>query len=1274
MSYSLRKEEIIQDAASDDGSDGVPALASEGSEYEASDDEGPPPAARASNGASAAARGPAAGGRAAPQTAAAPAAAEAMPALEEDDEDDGPPGLASGDEEGVGSYHSDSEYSASDAESVDSDIEPPALADDDLPQMVSDAEASESDDEPLFSKQAWAQQQRPPAKAATPAAAAAKAGKKGAGKAKKAASPGDDDDDAIPGLLSDAASSAGSSDDEAEVPPLRGQARQAAAAAKPGAPFATGYFGQGAEKKGATPDRSRTTYGGEGAGRREDLRGPRATSTGPARPADQFETAQQQQQQAAAQRARQRKPAPAPAPVVVEKVEAEVAQDEYIREALRLEEEERKALRKKMGLEEDEEAEVEDPVLGPCGYGEQCTKDPEAHAVRTSHANRYEFRCSAGHKLFYHRECWLKATVRWVDLKGQEHEKEGRDFKFNSYKKEHRRSCILPGCGGIVTFIEGPNKYGILNIEEDVSKEQAGKEAEAEELPEWELYTQQERRERRFRFKKGKGKKAADEDEEEEPAPQPPKRGPRPSLDDGTPAAQRERQAPADSAGASAPTAAAAAGEAEEPVNATPALPDDQLLRAFKRESSEDELLGLGKGRKGKDKGKPPAKEVADIVYEDGAGAKKKKGKGVKLVLGAGLSIAEQRRLQHQQAAAGGLEAAEASLRPQRLADSLLEFPDLQEAAQLAKETREEDEERVGRQLYSAALLGELRSHRAEADDLRPDDPHGPSTMFLRSTFAEYGPVKDLRMYEACRAAVVSFRSTASAYKAFVLLSQKTLLHSRLSAIMLRRWPKEQEVEDAAQRKLEEEQRRREEGIWEDEEAAATASLASSAQHEDRPASSASGGRAPLFMEHGRASPAGAASMSITIPGAAQRGGAGAGLGPSGSGGGGAGSMGSSLGNSLKVNAREFVPGSGGFASPGQGVSPPSATAAAAAAAANAAGGLRVAAHEFRPGGPAAAAGAAGAAAAAEDTLLNQFLSGQLIQANTQTLGVYLSQGDEQFGIQTIYMERVGVVSQGQVALLMYNQDTGTLHGVWSAQHKEHANTAQELVAFRRERMLPPLPVAEVQGYLQWQGGAVRLPQKIAAANIKPIMRAFLDLERSQQAIGHAAAAAAAPAAPAPAPAAPAPAPPAAAAQQAQQSQQAQQAQQDGGWWAEQERLRREQEEADAELARQLQEQLLAEDQLAAQRQAEEDARLAAALQTSAPAAPAAAPAAPAAPKHPCVACKERESVHIWIPCGHHGHCQVCLSDDVPKHEKLPRFPACLVCGCKAEYYIRVFN
>lgn len=29
----------------------------------------------------------------------------------------------------------------------------------------------------------------------------------------------------------------------------------------------------------------------------------------------------------------------------------------------------------------------------------------------------------------------LGCAVRWVDLTGQEHEKEGRDFKFSSYKK-----------------------------------------------------------------------------------------------------------------------------------------------------------------------------------------------------------------------------------------------------------------------------------------------------------------------------------------------------------------------------------------------------------------------------------------------------------------------------------------------------------------------------------------------------------------------------------------------------------------------------------------------------------------------------------------------------------------------------------------------------------------------------------------------------------------------------------------------------------------------
>ena len=34
-----------------------------------------------------------------------------------------------------------------------------------------------------------------------------------------------------------------------------------------------------------------------------------------------------------------------------------------------------------------------------------------------------------------------------------------------------------------------------------------------------------------------------------------------------------------------------------------------------------------------------------------------------------------------------------------------------------------------------------------------------------RSTFADYGPVKELRQYESCKAALVAFRTTAAAYK-----------------------------------------------------------------------------------------------------------------------------------------------------------------------------------------------------------------------------------------------------------------------------------------------------------------------------------------------------------------------------------------------------------------------------------------------------------------------------------------------------------------------------
>lgn len=52
----------------------------------------------------------------------------------------------------------------------------------------------------------------------------------------------------------------------------------------------------------------------------------------------------------------------------------------------------------------------------------------------------------------------------------------------------------------------------------------------------------------------------------------------------------------------------------------------------------------------------------------------------------------------------------------------------------------------------------------------------------------------------------------------------------------------------------------------------------------------------------------------------------------------------------------------------------------------------------------------------------------------------------------------------------------------------------------------------------------------------------------------------------------------------------------------------------------------------------------AAAAPAAEPAAAAAAPAAAPPVKNPCVKCKQRESVNIWIPCGHHGHCPGELS------------------------------
>ncbi|EFN52421.1 hypothetical protein CHLNCDRAFT_138919 [Chlorella variabilis] len=1256
-----------------------------------------------------------------------------------------------------------------------------------------------------------------------------------------------DDDADVPGLVSDA-SDAGDSGDEGYGPPggsrgsgTRGYAGEGGAGgargpkgrAARGSPLNAGFFNKTQTPGGAVPERSSRPYSATGSGAREEVRGgARAQVPLQPPPAAQFAAHQK------------KKKAPAE-PVKVERVEAERATGDELAAALKMEEEHRKALRKAAGLEEDEEAEVEDPVLAGCALGDDCTEGhADAHGLlRASQSDRYELRCSAGHRLLYHKPCWRKDTVRMVDGKGGEEMVSGKDFKFSYYKKSDRKKCVRPDCDGILVFIEGPNKYPILNIEEEVKKEQAGTPAQQqveEEEPEWVRYQAAQGKERRFRFKKGKAKAAEEEEEVTraaaaaagaavEPATasfgsrkaQRVQQQQQQQLEEEQQAEQQDAQPAAAAASRPSPRAAAAE-EDEEPSAPTPALPDDHHLRALKRQDSdEEELMAMGR-RKGKDKGKAPARD-GGIEYEDGKPDKRKK-KGVKLVLGA-PSIAEQRRQALEQQGMAGDEEAEGGLarRLQSLEVSPLDFPDLDEAQQIAELEKRgrEDGERAARELHSAALLSALRSFRAR--EFRPDDPSGPSVvlvgnldyrrmhddegirpeMFLRhavwrrSTFSEYGPVKELRMYEACKAALVSFRNTAAAYKAYMLLSQK--------------------VEALAQAHKEE-ARRRADGVDDSEEEEEAGSSSSSWAH--LYAADAQSAR-PTSGSASRSQP----SITITIPGKAAAAASGraplsvAGTGDfAGAGGSGAGSYSSGYG----------------------GLSPSAAAGAAAQPSAGRGGGangsLRVAASEFCPQ-PAPPAAERPQQDPSSDPLVTKFLSGQLIATSETHYQAYLEYGDEPFGLPVAYLEKVGLVTPGSIALLMCDPQAGRIHGVWAGQQRTHLEDSREVVSFKAERIMPALPLDRVSGLLQWQGGAVKLPQKLPAATMQSIVLALVEHEQEEQ--RHAAEVEAARSAPqgvaraavhsasSNAGAGLAPLPPhlagapGAAAGAAQRKQQ-----QDAPVWGA-ERLRREQEERDAELARQMQEQLIAEARLEERQRLAQDARVAEVMLSSAaaaappaygyaaaaaarpaaapaapgprpagptgpglfasfsslfpgqrppgasspqaarpppapaapagapaaaapaPVAPAAAPAAPvgaaaprpyrpvmggvyrppmgpaaaaaavvpsapataapaapsaaapapaaaapaaaaaapaaepaaaaaapaAAPpvKNPCVKCKQRESVNIWIPCGHHGHCPECLPDSMPLPDKLAQFPACLQCGKAASYYIRMF-
>ena len=125
--------------------------------------------------------------------------------------------------------------------------------------------------------------------------------------------------------------------------------------------------------------------------------------------------------------------------------------------------------------------------------------------------------------------------------------------------------------------------------------------------------------------------------------------------------------------------------------------------------------------------------------------------------------------------------------------------------------------------------------------------------------------------------------------------------------------------------------------------------------------------------------------------------------------------------------------------------------------------------------------------------------------------------------------------SAGQLALLMFDVQKQVLHGVWSAQEKARSRAAAarfwgeragcalgapaqgpahlqlasrppclpnsligvppactspqlpgDIVAFRLERQLAPLPAARVQDILQRDAsGAVRVPQKLPASNVR---------------------------------------------------------------------------------------------------------------------------------------------------------------------------------------------
>eukprot|EP00887_Chlorella_sp_A99_P000373 scaffold13.g373.t1 len=751
----------------------------------------------------------------------------------------------------------------------------------------------------------------------------------------------------------------------------------------------------------------------------------------------------------------------------------------------------------------EDEVTVQDEVLGLCQLREQCTRDPERYEVRTSHPDRYNIRCSAGHDVYWHQACWRKDTVN----------ADGKLIKEDL-------PCVIPGCSGTLTFALGPNMYELIK---DMSEEVAQRVQKKHKEEQYAAAQEHARaHDRRHRGKKGKGWQAKWEEpagkagpaeaEESEQAAADPEEAAAAEAEQATEAAAS--QAAEDGARAGAEPATPAGGQKASPPKSPDvevALPDSSMLRALKRESDdEDGLLVVGRRRRDKEKGKAPAE--AEVVYE-GARHDRRRKKGTTLhiseIQGGAASLAEQKRREAAEEQAV-LDSGTPDAGVRNVGINLADFPDLDEAARLAAEKR--DTERHERVRRADLLLSALRSLRTDHDvvstcilveaiDYRKieEEEAASPEQALRALLGEFGPLGEVALFEEAGAAVVDYLQANSAVQASMGLTNLVYKNRRLRLLYLCNMPSAGELE-AIVRGLEEEEAARAQPA-----ASAAAPADEAGPSSSGGASSSAGQRAPRVLEPQGGSRA--ASQPITVRGSA--------------------STSSSRANGLRPTSSEFVPspsfGSGG--SSGAGSLRPGAAAFTPPGGSVGGGGSgqwAVNAPEFRPPGHGGAPGEApgeapqeGPDEMEEDPIVDTYYSGQLVAVTDEVWE----------------LEHVGLMSPAMpVALLLYHTLHQCIYGVWTGTarvggSREGAGAAEERAprqsggwgpgeacrtqifhgarevgVFHRERLLRPLPIAVAAPYIaQWDATSSlampRMPQMLPAHAVAGLLREFLALE-----------------------------------------------------------------------------------------------------------------------------------------------------------------------------------